>query len=237
MLINGFLAGLAIVVGAGIVLAWGEPSERVMAVMLGLAAGVMAAAAGGDLLPAAVALSGRWAALGGFIVGGVVMQQLGAILDRVAVLAQEGAHSSKRVGYLVFAGVALHDILEGMAVAVGYGVTETLGLALAAAIGIHHMPEGMAMAAPLKASGTKGGFILGLAALTALMTPLGVCLGLGAQGLSMTAMGVLLAAAGGAMAALAFFELCPEAWRYQIWGGRLGFLLGLFAMLVVCLKG
>ena len=54
---------------------------------------------------------------------------------------------------------------------------------------------------------------------------------------SMTAMGVLLAAAGGAMAALAFFELCPEAWRYQIWGGRLGFLLGLFAMLVVCLKG
>ena len=54
MLINGFLAGLAIVVGAGIVLAWGEPSERVMAVMLGLAAGVMAAAAGGDLLSWAV---------------------------------------------------------------------------------------------------------------------------------------------------------------------------------------
>ena len=35
MLINGLLAGLAIVVGAVIVLVLGEPSDRVMAVMLG----------------------------------------------------------------------------------------------------------------------------------------------------------------------------------------------------------
>ncbi len=237
MLINGLLAGLAIVVGAVIVLVLGEPSDRVMAVMLGLAAGVMAAAAGGDLLPAAVALGGRLGALGGFIAGGVIMQELGQIMDRLPAVNRESAHSSRRVGYLVFAGVALHDILEGMAVAVGYGVTETLGLALAAAIGIHHVPEGMAMAAPLKASGTSGRFILGLASLTALMTPFGVWLGMGAQGLSMAAMGVLLAAAAGAMAALAFFELCPEAWQYHVWGGRVGFLAGLIAMLAVCLKG
>ena len=235
MLINGLLAGLAIVVGALIVLVLGEPSDRVMAVMLGLAAGVMAAAAGGDLLPAAVALGGRLGAIGGFIAGGVIMQELGQIMDRLPIVNRESAHSSRRVGYLVFAGIALHDILEGMAVAVGYGVTETLGLALAAAIGIHHVPEGMA--APLKASGTSGRFILSLASLTALMTPFGVWLGMGAQGLSMAAMGVLLAAAAGAMAALAFFELCPEAWQYHVWGGRAGFLLGLIAMLAVCLRG
>lgn len=233
MLINGLLAGGAIVVGAGLVLIMGRPRAVLLAVMLAMAAGVMAAVAGFDLLPAAVGLCGKWPALAGFIAGGVIMQGMGWLLDRLPVMAQAAGQSTLRTGYLVFAGVALHDIMEGMAVAVGYGVMDELGLALVLAIGIHHIPEGIAMAAPLEMSGVSHWRILRLAMLTALMTPLGVVLGMGLNGLAMSVMGILLAAAGGAMAALAFFELCPEAWNYHVWGGRVGFVLGLLAMLWV----
>ncbi len=57
------------------------------------------------------------------------------------------------MGYLIAIGIALHDLPEGIAIAVGYAAQENLGLIIALAIGLHNIPEGMATAAPLLMGG------------------------------------------------------------------------------------
>lgn len=230
MVFGGLWAGLAIVGGAVLVLVLGEPSVRMMAVFLGLAAGVMLAAAAGDLLPQAVLLSGFGRSFGGLVAGGLLLGGLRWLSDCLPAWAQ----GERRLGYLVFAGVALHDILEGLAVAVGYSVEQSLGLALVAAVGVHHVPEGIAMAAPLYRAGVARRRILLLSGLTALMTPLGTGLGLGVQGMPQRVLGVLLAMAAGAMAALALGELLPGAKQYHIRCAMAGLMVGLVAMSLLC---
>lgn len=207
MIASTFLAGLAIFWGALIVVVWREPSKSFLAFLLAFAAGVMIAVSGLDLLPAAWTVSGLVGVLKGLMGGCLLIVFLQWLLNKVFNVSKGCACT----GILVFTGVALHDILEGIAVAVGFQMTETLGMMLAIAIGLHHVPEGIAMAVPLKLSGVSIAKILALAFFTSLMTPLGVGVGSLMVMAEASMIGNFMATAAGAMLYLAFGELLPEA--------------------------
>jgi len=231
------LAGLATVVGALIVIAFGRPGERLLAVLLGFAGGVMTSVVVLDLIPSALDYGSVLATIAGFILGLIFMLTLDIIISFLPGNSSSDyvSDSSRllKMGYLIAAGIALHDLPEGIAIAVGYSAKESLGLLIALSIGLHNIPEGMATAAPLVMGNmTRRGIIL-ICLIISIFTPIGACLGLLLTAISGHFICILLALAGGAMAFIVKNELIPESYRRHPNYARLGFLGGIMLILLL----
>ncbi|NMA01067.1 MAG: ZIP family metal transporter [Clostridia bacterium] len=235
VMINSFIAGFATIIGCLIVLLIGKPSEKVLAWLLGFATGIMLTVVIIDLLPSAYTYSNFFIALLGFFLGNLILLTLDIFLSWLPLLngVKQGNNRLIKMGYLIAIGIALHDLPEGIAIAVGYSATPELGLIIALAIGLHNIPEGMATAAPLKMGGMNSFKILALTTLVSLITPLGAYLGFIIISISKSLIGLLLAFAGGAMTFIVHNELWPESKRRHPNYSRLGAVCGIVLMLCV----
>lgn len=229
------IAGLATVLGAVTVAAIGNPSERILASFLGFAGGVMTAVVVFDLIPSALDYGSLLTTTAGFLLGLIIMFLLDVLIGRFPGLSHTETSEKKtrllKMGYLIAVGIALHDLPEGIAIAVSYTAEENLGLLIALAIGLHNIPEGMATATPLSMGGMskKGIFLTCL--VISIFTPLGTCLGLLMITVNPHLICLLLALAGGTMAFIVKNELMPESHRRHPNYARLGFALGVLIIL------
>ncbi|WP_088228984.1 ZIP family metal transporter [Desulfosporosinus sp. FKB] len=225
------IAGLATTLGSLLVLLFGKPQERILASLLAGAGGVMLAVVSVDLLPNAWKIGPPLQVGLGFALGLLFM----LFADRQ--LKTPGSDSSlpltrrqrlKRAGLLVATGIALHDIPEGMAIAISQEAAPSLGLLIAIAITLHNLPEGMATTAPLTMAGIRWWKILALNIGIAVFTPLGALIGLLALEGAANSLAFFLTFAAGAMAFLVFAELIPLSRErhphYALLGGTIGFL-------------
>ncbi|HHY27302.1 MAG TPA: ZIP family metal transporter [Desulfitobacterium dehalogenans] len=223
------IAGLATTLGSLLVLMFGRPKEQVLATLLAGAGGVMLAVVSLDLLPTAWQIGPLRQVILGFIIGLAFMKLADKQLNSSSPsLPLSRRQRLKRIGLLVAAGIALHDLPEGMAIAIGQEATGELGFLIAIAITLHNLPEGMATTAPLKMADMKSWKILLLNFGIAFFTPLGALIGLLAIDKVQNSISFFLALAGGAMAFLVFAELWPLSRerhpRYALLGGVLGYL-------------
>lgn len=233
VVILSLLAGLATLLGGIAVLILGRPTERSLAIFLGLAVGIMLGVIILDLLPSAYAHGTVFTAFYGFIFGKIFLFLIGQILELIspAAPAQRNMRYLLNMGYLIAVGIALHDLPEGIAIAVGYAAQEHLGWLIALAIGLHNIPEGMAAAAPLRMGGMRPFAIVIIIGLVSLFTPLGTIIGLYIVSISPEKISFLLALAGGAMSYIVLFKLIPEARQRHPNYARLGAAVG-FAIIV-----
>ncbi len=224
------VAGLATTLGSFLVIIFGRPQERILATLMAGSGGVMLSVVVLDLLPTAFEIGSIPQVLSGFALGLFFM----AMADRVLNLSSPSLPLSrpqrlKRVGLLVAAGIAIHDLPEGMAISMGQEATGDLGLLIAIAITLHNLPEGMATSAPLQMAGVRSWKILLLNFGIAFFTPLGAIIGLFAVGAIQNSLSFFLAFAAGAMSLLVIGELWPLSRErhpnYALLGGTLGFLL------------
>lgn len=228
------IAGFATTLGSILVLVFGRPQERVLATLLAGAGGVMLAVVSIDLLPTAWKIGPPLQVLLGFMSGlffmGLADRRLNSSSPTLPLTRRQRL---KRIGLLVASGIALHDIPEGMAIAIGQEATEGLGFLIALAITLHNLPEGMATTAPLKMAHIRWWKILLLNIGIAFFTPLGALLGLIAVEGVKNSLAFFLALAGGAMSFLVFAELWPLSRErhphYALLGGVIGY--GFFALL------
>jgi ZIP family zinc transporter len=222
------MAGLATVLGSFLVLAWNF-TKGFLAFFLGLAAGIMAAVVLLDLIPAAVRYGNLITILIGTCLGVFLLLGFNWLLSCFAPSSRKVTDRKYllKMGYLTAAGIALHDLPEGMAIAAGWAAAQNLGLMLVLSIGLHNVPEGMATATFLKMAGVAKIRILALIFSLTLCTPLGTLLGLLLVSLSQVWIGFLLALAAGAMTYIVVFGLVPEAFRRQQKLAALGLLMGL----------
>lgn len=236
---QSMLAGLATVLGALIVVAWGRPGERVLACFLGFAGGVMTAVVVLDLLPSALDYGNVLTTWAGFILGLVFMLFLDILISFLPRQDYAGLGTATgrllKMGYLIAVGIALHDLPEGIAIAVGYSAKDSLGLLITLSIGLHNIPEGMATATPLTMGGMSKRMILLICLLISIFTPLGACLGFLLVLVSDHFICLLLALAGGAMAFIVYNELIPESYRRHPNFARLGFAAGTVLILSLSL--
>jgi len=234
---QSILAGLATVVGALFVIILGQPGERILSVLLGFAGGVMSAVVVLDLIPSALEYGSVITTSAGFILGLIFMLGLDIIISLLPALknAEAAGRQSRmlKMGYLIAIGIALHDLPEGIAIAVGYSAKESLGMLIAVSIGLHNIPEGMATAAPLTMGGMSRFSIIFICLLISIFTPLGACVGLLLVAISPRFICLLLALAGGAMAFIVKNELIPESNRRHPNYARLGFVLGIALILLL----
>lgn len=227
---QSLIAGLATVLGALFVAAFGKPGERLLAFFLGFASGVMTSVVVFDLLPSALDYGSFFTTFFGFFLGLVFMLLLDVIISFTNTKSQN--HFLK-MGYLIAVGIALHDLPEGIAIAVGYTAKESLGLLIALSIGLHNIPEGMATAAPLIMGGMSRIKIIFTCLLISVFTPIGAIMGLFLVSLSSKLICLLLALAGGAMAFIVKNELLPESRKKHPQFSLLGILFGVFIILML----
>lgn len=223
------IAGLATTFGAFTVILLGKPGERLFSFLLGTAGGIMLAVVLLDLLPSALQQGQITMVILGAFLGLLIMLLLDLILSQLIPMSQaesSRAKHLKKMGYLIAIGIALHDLPEGMAIAVGYSATAKLGYLIALAIGLHNIPEGMAIAAPLKMGGVRSKKVLLLNIFISIFTPIGSLLGYILVATSQHFISLLLALAAGAMTYIVSNELIPESFKHHPNYSRLGIALG-----------
>ena len=233
-----FLAGISTALGAILVLLFGMPGRRILSALLGFAAGVMLAISAFDLIPEAIAFGSTLHAVIGFTLGAAMMYILDLIIPHAHMTGDfdgpvDPGHPHEidpkkilRSGYLIFLGIALHNIPEGLAIGAGLESSPELGLYIAVAIGLHNIPEGMATAGPLRSGGLGAAQVLLMTVFAGLMTPLGALIGLIFFGISEAFIGIGLGLAAGAMVYIASDELIPQSHGYHSHMANFGILGG-----------
>lgn len=214
--------------GASLVFFFKSFNQKLLDSMMGFAAGVMLAASFWSLLAPAIKASEslsnlpQWfPALVGFLGGGLFMLAIDKVLPHLhpGLEQAEGISTSWRRSILLVLAITLHNIPEGLAVGVAFGVAAqglpdaSLGSAVALAIGIglQNFPEGTAVSVPLRREGMSRGRAFWYGQLSGVVEPVFGMLGAWAV-LSMQAMlPYALSFAAGAMIFVVVEELIPES--------------------------
>lgn len=246
-LLYSFLAGSSTAIGAILLMIFGKPGKKMMATLLGFAGGIMVAVSVFELMPEAFEFSESLPTVVlGFLLGCGMMYLLDIFLphahmstpDHLVLENTDQDFETKKVlrtGYLIFFGIALHNIPEGLAIGAGLEASPELGLAIALAIGLHNIPEGLAVAGPLKAGGLSNFKVILFTLVAGLMTVVGTSIGLLIFGISPVFVGGSLAFAAGAMIYIVNDELIPQANALHSHLANAGLIVGMligFVMLI-----
>lgn len=190
-----------------------SPAKRLSSALLGLAGGIVLALVVLDMIPEAWEMGGAGPFIAGFAAGIVV---LAYILVKThgdhahdADPEQIARHGLLRTGLLLAAGMAVHNLPQGIALGAGLEADYIVGLAVL--LFLHNIPEGMAMAIPLRIGHISTGKIFAVAVLTAVPTVAGALLGAAVSEISAAFIGASMAFAAGAMLYLTLRELIPQA--------------------------
>lgn len=209
---------------------------RVLSFVMEFSAGLMLSVVCFDLVPEAFSLSG------------VAMTMLGLLIGiSFAMLLQEKLKYSKKAlekqrsglvgtGLMIAAGIAAHNVPEGLAIGSGFNASASLGVALTLVILIHDVPEGVSVTLPLSMGGVNGAAAVLLSALTGLCMGIGAYIGAWLGYLSQDIIALCLALAGGAMLYICVGDLIPESKR--MYGGRFasfGNVVGILCGLMITL--
>lgn len=228
-LVMSIMAGACTPIGALFLFAQKKWSDDSLAFYLGLASGVMVAVVVFDMMPSAL-FSGWLQALVGLGLGLLVLRRI------IARNTNTQENSLIGLGYLIMLGIALHDLPEGMAIALGSEMKARTGFVIAMAIGIHNIPEGMAIAAPLRMGGLRRGNILFKTLLIGVITPIGTISGYMALAVLPGFLPLLLGIASGIMIYLVWSQLWPQASvrgeSTKWWGFSLGMIIILLATFI-----
>ena len=215
------LAAAGNLVGALVVLRHKPAQVRVLESFIAIGAGFMIAVALGEVVPEAFARDGSGAAI--YLVAGYLAVHLAQHVLTPHFHFGEETHSVSPVASIsALIGLLLHTFFDGVAIASGFQVSETLGILLFAAVLLHKLPEGLAMASLMLASGLGRARALLAAAALGIATVVGV--------VATSSLGPLrehgLALAGGVTIYVAASNLVPEFQARRGWAMPLSFFGG-----------
>ena len=215
------LAGLANIIGALAMTSRRHWSTRSLQSVIALAAGFMLAVAIAGLLPESIDAIGHdaaYAALAGFVLVHVTQHALGQHFH----YGVETHAVTPAVSGSALAGLMLHTLVDGVAIASGFQVSEELGALVFVAIFLHKLPEGLAISSLFLAAGAGRTRALLAACALAVATIVGAVAtqaftGIGAYGLALSA---------GVMLYVGASNLVPEFQQVRGWRFTAAFLCG-----------
>ncbi len=215
--------------GAATVAFFKSPNPKILNIMLGFAAGVMIAASFWSLLQPAIeraeetsCLPAYFVATTGFLFGAVFMWAS----DKAVSFARRKVNNKPGLNRIIMLilSITLHNIPEGLAVGVAFGVLQNVGfsveslmgaITIAIGIGLQNFPEGAAVSLPLRREGfsRKKSFFYGQA--SGMVEPIAGVLGALLVVYVEKILPYALSFAAGAMILVAVHELIPECQRNQ----------------------
>lgn len=230
------LAGLSTVVGGAIVLFTKKQNKKLLALGLGVAAGVMIYISLVEMLAhesleffedAGLDDNAGLYMIGFFVVGLGVSYIIDLIIPHIFHLHSKEDKDTKNEdeqklfhsGVFTALGIGLHNLPEGLITFVATLADPRLGLAIGIAVALHNIPEGLSVAMPIyHATGSKlkamwYTFLAGIA------EPLGALIAylflLNFLDQLDFAFGVIFAMVAGIMIYISFDEILPTGYRYD----------------------
>jgi len=211
-------AGLATGIGSLVAYFIPKPDLRYLSLSLGFAAGVMIYVGFVDLFCSSKLVLGFGYANLFFLCGLVLIYLLDRLIPHIHMDGQVDSQCNRlyRSGIMTTIGIAIHNLPEGMTVALVSLADLRLGVPVAIAIAIHNIPEGLACSIPLycATSDRKKSCLISFAA--GMTEPLGAILAilLLYPFLNDWLLAATSALVAGIMVFLSFDELIPIANRY-----------------------
>ena len=211
-------------------------SNRILSILLGFSAGVMVAITFHELIPHAIEDGTIWSATFGILLGiGII-----GILDikfphrhfSMFIDGDKKRGKHLKTGVLLSAGIAMHNLPEGVAIGVAFLVSFEAGIGVALLMAIHNFPEGMAAGAAMCVGGVKGSKVALITVLAGVPMGIGALIGGLLRGVSDVTLSIAFGFAAGAMLYIVFDELIPDAHRkmkghYAIGGILSGIMIGI----------
>ena len=201
--------GGATVVGAALGFIFRRMSQRVGDLVIAFAAGIMLASALISLILPAVDSGGALPAVLFVVIGAIVIDLLDRTAERICLIGDEQRRCARVM--LFIGAIAMHNLPEGIAAGVGFGMGESSqAIMIASGIALHNIPEGMVIIAPMIAAGVSPRRAFGIAAITGAFEVIGTLIGYFAVNLSTVILPPALALAGGMMLYIITDEMIPE---------------------------
>ena len=143
------------------------------------------------------------------------------------------SHMLPTTGIMAFSGLALHSLIDGIIIGVGFEVSTEVGLLAAFAVITHEVPEGITSFALINETHPSKAMILSI--IVAIATPIGALLSLlFIHDLPESTIGILLALGAGTFLYVAASDLIPETHRRNQSLRNLGaFLIGVFLIILI----
>jgi ZIP family zinc transporter/zinc and cadmium transporter len=242
VLVYSLLAGLATLIGIGLLGLNEKRALRYSHYLNSFAGGVLLAVAFFHQMPEAAELAGPESAFLYVAFGFACLYILESILVFHSGVEihyhgerEEGRHRSKAL--VAFTGLAFHSLLDGLIIAVGFGIDKRLGVLMAISVILHEVPEGTTSFSLLMGAMSRKA-ALWMSVIVAVATPVGAVLSLVAvPELTDVTTGRLLALAAGSFLYIAASDLVPETHGKQglqnalclLGGGALIYAIGRIA--------
>jgi zinc and cadmium transporter len=169
------VAASANLIGAAAVVSHSRWSVRALENMVALSAGFMVSVALLDLAPDAIRTHGESAAIV-ILIGYLLVHLTQHTLAPHFHFGEEVHHVTKMVSFSALAGLMLHTFVDGVAIASGFGVSDSLGFLVFLAILLHKLPEGLAISSLFLASGESRGAALAASGALAVSSLIGAML-------------------------------------------------------------
>lgn len=226
------LAGTATVIGSLFVLYRAGGKRKDLYRLMAFASGVLLGAAFLYIIPEAMEQAGRPAAWG-LVIGFAAFFALEQVTFSHACPEYCEDCPVHPIGLVAFVALALHSLIDGLALAAGFGVSTGLGLVAAFAVIVHEIPEGLSMTAIALAAGYGRKKALVLSLVVALATPVGALLAYtGVTGIAGSLLALLLGVAAGSFLYVGAADILPQLHRKQVQGTFALFMIGLGFMLL-----
>ena len=150
-------------------------SRRSIEFVLAFSAGFLVAVSLGQLVPESVIRGGAqagWWMLGGFVLVHLTQHALVGHFH----FGEETHAVSRSVSVSALIGLMLHTLVDGVAIATSFAVSDGMGYVVLAAIVLHKLPEGLAIGSLFIASGRSVAAAIGAAGALGLATIIGAAL-------------------------------------------------------------
>ncbi|MCA6080147.1 MAG: ZIP family metal transporter [Endomicrobium sp.] len=204
--IYSLIAAGAAMLGALIVLAFHKWSEKNSFFIINFSAGVMLTLAFTHLIPEGMGLNPKTMVY--VLLGFLIMFFLQFI---VLFHPCHDDECSKHMGVTSIVGLSLHSMIDGLMIAVGFEVDNSIGILTAIAILLHKLPDGITISGILLHRGASKKRIFNFSLLTACFTPIGAILGrILFKNMSLPVLGSLLGLTAGSFIFLSASDLIPE---------------------------
>lgn len=219
VILTAFGVGGATVAGALAGFIFKNISKRFSDIILAFATGVMLAASVFGLISVSLETGGAFAlpvTVAGIFAGALCLGLVAKLVPHLSGLlvparGKQREHSHLGSVLLFVIAIAIHNLPEGIAAGVGFGIGNTArALVIAGGIALQNIPEGMVIIAPMLAVGIPAGRTLACAIATGVVEVVGTFIGYFAVTLSSAILPFALAFAGGTMLYVISDEMIPD---------------------------
>jgi ZIP family zinc transporter/zinc and cadmium transporter len=187
-------AALGIVIGAIAVVRGGEGRLRAIDATVGFGAGFLLALVVLALVPEVLVAEGVRGA--GAVLAGYLLVLLAQQFIAPHFHFGEERHPVSRVTAVsAVCALGLHGLFDGVGIGSGAAVAPSLGVLVFAGVALHKLPEGVTVTSLMLASGWGRGAVAAAVGLVAVATPLGALLARAAQSVASLGLGLAAGAA------------------------------------------